>query len=368
MAEFYQSTIADSSNCYGVHLLVDFRPIDEACRLLVDCQQYIDDAQSEMFVLPFAPSFSRIVKNVRQWRMRRKDSNLQSTYDALCPRVIACERDLRQIIGDVVEKKTALRLQARHLQIRLESCLQHNKTILLMTDQPLNEARLFVDSLSGEMAYVKQMLTFNAEIVRLKDCEENARKQTALRWGGMSKHNRNNSNKGGVNNIGKNGKDKQAELLKDEDQKMAEERLRKYREIREKFVNCLTSLLERRSGQQLHVDNCTMSLEALKAVVRREGVTVSDSNSHHNDHSSYHDNGCYSSTPNSPIVDTAASSSSSSSSPIFRQTMASYQQGTVCIDFKKDPTMAVQPEFKGPSVLVKAALFAFVGKRMHTCR
>eukprot|EP00669_Euglena_mutabilis_P005833 TRINITY_DN1745_c0_g1_i3.p1 TRINITY_DN1745_c0_g1~~TRINITY_DN1745_c0_g1_i3.p1 ORF type:complete len:149 (+),score=9.35 TRINITY_DN1745_c0_g1_i3:23-448(+) len=41
--------------------------------------------------------------------------------------------------------------------------------------------------------------------------------------------------------------------------------------------------------------------------------------------------------------------------------MASYQQGTVCIDFKKDPTMAVQPEFKGTSILVKAALFAFVG-------
>jgi hypothetical protein len=179
---------AGSGNSYGVHLLVDFRPINEADQLLDECRQYIEETQQELYVVPFAPSFSRLVSNVRQWRMKRKDAKLQTVYETLLPKVGACEKELRAIIGDVVEKKSALRMQARHLQVRLHACIQHNQEQLTSSDAPLEETRSYVNLLSDEQTNLKQMLVFNAEVNRLKAAEANAKKQQAMRWGGLTKN------------------------------------------------------------------------------------------------------------------------------------------------------------------------------------
>lgn len=53
-------------------------------------------------------------------------------------------------IGDVVEKKNALRVQAKYLTVRLSTCLQHNKQLLDESESPMEELRAQISALSNE--------------------------------------------------------------------------------------------------------------------------------------------------------------------------------------------------------------------------
>jgi hypothetical protein len=167
----------------GVHMLIDVKAIDEADKLLSECEKYIEETKSEMFVLPFVPSFSLIANNVRAWRNKRKDSRLLSGYQTLEPRIAVLEKSLRGIIGEVVEKKGALRLQAKYLQIRLEQCIKHNKSLLDQTELPLEDTREFVNILSNESKLLKDMSTFNSEVLKMQALENQSKNQIyGSRW------------------------------------------------------------------------------------------------------------------------------------------------------------------------------------------
>lgn len=160
-------------------MLVDFKPIEEADSLLEECEQFVQQTKTVLFTLPFVPSFNR----VRNWRSKRRDNKLMLMYENIQPRVVATEKILRKIIGEVVEKKTALRLQARHLHVRLESCIAHNKELLAASDGPLEELRAIVNQLSGESTALKDMITFNKEVLRIRNVEEISKGQNFVRWG-----------------------------------------------------------------------------------------------------------------------------------------------------------------------------------------
>lgn len=174
---------ATSDDSYGVHLLVDFKSIEEADKLLAECEKYIEETRSEIFVIPFVPSFSLLANNVRAWRSKRKDSKLVTGYQALEPKISVLEKTLRGIIGEVVEKKGALRIQARYLQIRLEQCVKHNKSLLETTDGPLEDTRNFVNMLSNESKLLKDMVTFNTEVLKMQALENQSKHQVyGTRW------------------------------------------------------------------------------------------------------------------------------------------------------------------------------------------
>jgi hypothetical protein len=117
---------------------------------------------------------------------------------------------------------------------------------------------------------LKQMLVFNAEVSRLKAAEANAKRHQAMRWGGLAK-NRNN-----MNNNKKTTAESAADM-KDEHHSAIEQRLKTCRTLRQKCVGLLAAVLERRGLQQMNVDNCLWSLDALKTVVKREGLGGSSS-------------------------------------------------------------------------------------------
>ena len=85
------------------------------------------------------------------------------------------------MIGEVVEKKGILRLQARHLQSRLEQCVEHNQALLKASDGPLEDTRNFVNTLSSESTVLKEMMNFNTEILRLKKLEEHTKNLSVMR-------------------------------------------------------------------------------------------------------------------------------------------------------------------------------------------
>lgn len=207
----------NDNNSYGVHLLVDFKPIEEADLLLVECDRYIEDTKQEMFVLPFMPTFSLIASNVRAWRNKRRDSRLMSVFSVLQPRIVNTEKALRRILGEVVEKKIALRMQAKHLQVRLEACIIYNREMLKGTDQPLEETRHYVEMLSNESKLLKDMMVFNKEILRMQAIEKH-QKAPGQRWGHQHR-------RGGGSAIG------DLEFSNDPEHKGIDERLVKFREV-----------------------------------------------------------------------------------------------------------------------------------------
>lgn len=174
----FNENLVKTDNSYGAHLLVDFKPIEDADKLLVQCEGFIQQAQNGGNM-----SFGAFPR-FRNWRTKKRDSKLVSMYATLQPKVVEAEQILRGIIGEVVEKKVALRLQARHLQVRLDACILYNKTILERSDGPLENLRGYVNALSGQSAELKSMILFNKEVLRIKHVESISKGKTFVRWGG----------------------------------------------------------------------------------------------------------------------------------------------------------------------------------------
>ena len=168
---------------FAAHQLVDFTPIQEADQLLEECHMFLQQAGDTSFTL--FPLLTR-VSTVKNWRMKRRDNRLISVYETLYPRIISTEKKLRQIMGDVVEKKGEIREQARHLQARLQACIRNNKAHLQATEGPVEELRLLINKLSGESALLKEMIEFNKELLRFGTVEKVSKGQTFVRWGGIS--------------------------------------------------------------------------------------------------------------------------------------------------------------------------------------
>jgi len=241
----------------AAHQLVDFSPIQEADQILEECQIFLQQAGDTSFAL--FPLLTR-VQTVKNWRMKRRDNRLISVYETLYPRIIASEKKLRQIMGDVVEKKSEIRNQARHLQARLQACIRHNKANLQTTEGPVDELRLLINKLSGESAVMKEMIEFNKELLRFGTVEKVSKGQSFVRWGGAA-------SKAPAKKV-----ITESELQKDDTHPEIESKLVALRKLKEKFVACLSSVLEVRGTQLANLDNCEHSLKIINSIVNRSGI------------------------------------------------------------------------------------------------
>ena len=210
------------TNTYGAHMLVDFKPIEDADLLLEECEQFMQQTKTALYTVPIL-AFSRVANGIRSWRSNRRNNKLMTMYEALQPKVVATEKVLRKIIGEVVEKKTALRLQACHLKVRLEACIKHNKILLEESDAPLEELRTIVNKLSGESTVLKDMITFNREVLRIRNVEEISKGQNFVRWGSKPAKKKSNP---------------ELDIKKDDDHTSIEAKLIVIREVFLRFSRC----------------------------------------------------------------------------------------------------------------------------------
>lgn len=104
----------------------------------------------------------------KAWRSKRRDKNLYLTMNVLIRRIKASEEQLRDTIIQVVEKKLALRDQARHLKCRLSSCITYNTDFVHNQEQFVEDMRKSVNGLSSESSELKAAVAFNCELVRQK--------------------------------------------------------------------------------------------------------------------------------------------------------------------------------------------------------
>lgn len=102
------------------------------------------------------------------WRSKRRDKNLYLTMNNLVRRIKSSEDQWRDNIIQIVEKKLALRDQARHLKCRLNSCIAYNTEFVEGQEQLVEEMRTNVNNLSAESSDLKAAVVFNCELVRQK--------------------------------------------------------------------------------------------------------------------------------------------------------------------------------------------------------
>jgi hypothetical protein len=193
------------------HLVVDFKPIEEAKLLLEECEAFITLSNQSLVVLPF-PGLSRI----RKWREKRRDDQLATLYSSLQKRILDSERILRQMIGEIVEKKRALRLQGKYLIARLDSCMTFNCDMLSQSDNPVVDIRATVNNLSSASVQVKSMMVFNNEVLRQKSVQAVRHGKTFMPWTKRAPVNRALT---------------EAELCADEDHPVLQRRLHDLREV-----------------------------------------------------------------------------------------------------------------------------------------
>jgi hypothetical protein len=149
--------------------------------------------ESELFLLQISQisqdtsndgsSVLQAAKKFRQWRSRRRDEKLLLTMNSLLPRIKLSEEYLRDSIIQIVEKKLALRDQARHLKHRLDACIAYNSHYIDSQEAIIDEMRSSVNALSTESALVKAMVAFNVELVRQKVMETVRNNRTFVSWG-----------------------------------------------------------------------------------------------------------------------------------------------------------------------------------------
>lgn len=235
---------------------VDFRVIEEADLLLEDCESFLVQAQTNMKALPFS-AFSTI----RNWRAKRRDNQLYNLYELLRPRIKDAENNLRAIIGEVAEKKNALRLQARYLQIRLDSCICYNKEILDNMNNPADDLRGVVNRLTVESSYVKSMVTFNSDLLRQRNVESVNRGKSLVPWSAKNLVARQVT---------------EADLMNDPDHSSLLQRLRMLREHREKYVDYLSSVLEYRETFTSNLNSCEASRVHLTGLLKRDYGGIED--------------------------------------------------------------------------------------------
>mmetsp|Transcript_28786 Transcript_28786/g.48557 ORF Transcript_28786/g.48557 Transcript_28786/m.48557 type:complete len:348 (+) Transcript_28786:228-1271(+) len=187
------------------------------------------------------------------WRSKRRDKGLYHTMNNLIRRIKISEEQLRDNIIQIVEKKLALRDQARHLKCRLNSCIAYNTEYVQGQEQFVEEMRTSVNGLSSESSDVKAAVAFNCELVRQKIIQTVKQNRTFVSWGSKAVLLRPVSDQ---------------ELSEDEDHPQLMQRLTDLRECREGLVSRLSNILEVRETHLNNLESCTKSSKKLVDLLR----------------------------------------------------------------------------------------------------
>ena len=157
---------------------ITFKTIDALVTESDDFLGQLSPQQSSTSDLPLP-----VAKRFFSWRAKRRDEKLLLQFEALYPRIRQSEEYLRDMLNQIVERKLALRDQAKHLLSRLESCILFNSETVNALEITIDELRNLVSNLSFETSVVKSMVSFNAELVRQRVVQSLSRGRMFVNWG-----------------------------------------------------------------------------------------------------------------------------------------------------------------------------------------
>ena len=206
---------------------------------------------------------------LRNWRIRRQDSQITTSFDSLFPRLVKAVEETTIVSSEIDEKTIALRDQAAVLKIRLNACMCYNTEYLANRSGMVDEMRLIVDMLSAYSTEIKAMITFNIEVIRQKLVQSVSQGKGFVSWGSRSMLMRPIS---------------ESELGDDADHVYLMQKLRFIRESKEDLMGRLTDLLELRELHTVNLEAATVAYTEICDLVAsvNENMQIprlSDSNS-----------------------------------------------------------------------------------------
>jgi hypothetical protein len=181
---------------------------------------------------------------LRQWRIRRQDSQITATFDSLFPRLVRAVEETTILASEVDEKTIALRDQAYALKVRLNACICYNTEYLANKSGLVEEMRRVVDMLSAYSTEIKSMITFNVEVIRQRLVQSVSQGRSFVSWGNRAMLMRPIS---------------ETELGEDADHSFLMAKLRFVRESKEDLMVKLTDLLELREMHTLNLEAGTVA-------------------------------------------------------------------------------------------------------------
>lgn len=143
----------------------------DACDLLFhDCEELLKlSSKTISFTKKTNASNSsklNVASKINKWRAKRKESSLSVTYESLQARVEQVEAQLQAYADQAVKSTSTLVVQALHLNMRLNACIQFNRQELEVMDPQLQSGQLFMNQLKATEVALENMIKF-AEMLDL---------------------------------------------------------------------------------------------------------------------------------------------------------------------------------------------------------
>ena len=165
------------------------KPFLDCDSLFTDCEEFLklSHRSIEMNNNKGKSGLSKLVHavpisdKISKWRSKKKDNDLYVNYEAIQSRVEHMESTLSGI-GEVSATTTsALITQSVHLNVRLTSCIDYNRSEVDKYKPLVAEGRTFLNKLKTAEKSMVSMLNFLEEVEELKRTEPKAYIPWALR-------------------------------------------------------------------------------------------------------------------------------------------------------------------------------------------
>jgi len=263
----------------------NMRLISDCDALLAECDSYCSEASQQSSSSTILPR-NAFTNSIRNWREKRRDEVLTAKHDALQPRMVNIEAQLRGVIGEVATQKDEYRNKGKALAVRLEACLEVNRHRAESTEALVVELRQVVDDITGESSVVKSMVAFNQDILRQRANEVAVNDRHLAPWA-MRSSPSSSSSSSSSSRRGHNGQQQQqqeqtelTDIIEDRDHQLLDAKLKAMRAKKMEVLEQLSQALEKREMAQSILANCEEALKSLQTLARtKEGSTTSSSSS-----------------------------------------------------------------------------------------
>ncbi len=137
---------------------------------------------------PLSPSLAKL-NPMHTWNDRRKSTNLLGRASSLLEKITEKEAGIRKIIGESAENKEKRRCEGAVLKKEVYDGIAYMENLSVNMEVLAENMRFVIDAVTREAEEVKDMVTFNKEVIRQIQLEKAANGAGGFhgRWGAAAR-------------------------------------------------------------------------------------------------------------------------------------------------------------------------------------
>ena len=122
---------------------------------------------------PLSPSLAKL-NPMHTWNDKRRSTSFLGRAASLASNITEIEAKMRHIISDSAEKKEKMKREGTLLKREICDCHAYIETLCVKMEVLAENMRIVIDAVTRETEEVKEMVTFNKEIIRQDQLEKAA--------------------------------------------------------------------------------------------------------------------------------------------------------------------------------------------------